>query len=105
MFELGPEKQRYVLEDKSRLRYPNFQRRELGNIVLKEPNEIIRIICGQVVTSLLSAGVFPEHMWPINTDKKMFEDFPKISPGSRGWNQQFQNYMDNVFEVMEPTDS
>lgn len=94
-----------MLVDTSMIVADIIQRRELGNVVLKEPNEIIRIICGQLITSLLSAGVISEHIWPVNIDKRLYENFPTASLGSRGWNQQFQNYMDNVFEITEPADS
>lgn len=72
---------------------------------MKEPNEIIRIICGQLITALLSAGVLLSHLWPVNTDKKLYANFPIASIGSRGWNQQFQNYMDGVFEIIDAADS
>jgi hypothetical protein len=74
-------------------------------MVLKEPNEIIRMICGQIITSLIHSGVMLEHLWPVHIDKQLYAGFPITSHSSRGWNQQFQNYMDSAFEIMEPTDS
>lgn len=82
-----------------------YKRRGLGNFLLKEPNEILRIICGQLITALLTAGVLPEHLWPADTDTRLYTTFPTMALGSRGWNQQFQNYMDNIYEMAEQPDS
>lgn len=73
--------------------------------MLKEPNEILRIISGQLITALLSAGVMSKHLWPLDIDKRLYSIFPTVSLGSRDWNQKFQAYMDNVFEFTEPMDS
>jgi hypothetical protein len=107
MFELGPEQQRYTLMNRSRkiITDLTYKRRELGNLVLKEPNEILRIICGQLITVLLTAGVLPEHLWPVDSDKRLYTTFPTVALGSRGWNQQFQNYMDNIYDIAEQPDS
>lgn len=74
-------------------------------MVLEDENEIIRIICGHLITSLLSAGVLLEHLWPVNTDKRLYANFPNASHGSRGWNQKFQDYLDDVWQMMEPTET
>lgn len=73
--------------------------------MLKESNEILRIISGQLITALLSAGVMSEHLWPLDIDKRLYSIFPTASLGSRDWNQKFQTYMDNVFEITVPMDS
>jgi hypothetical protein len=79
-------------------------RRKHGDLVLKEPNEIIRVICGQLITCVMQAGLSPEHLWPIDVDKQLYANFPTVSQSSRKWNRQFQTYMDNVFEILQPRD-
>jgi hypothetical protein len=77
----------------------------LGDVVLKEPNEIIRTVCGQLITYLLYAGMIAEHLWPVNVDKRLYANFPDASHIGRGWHQQFQNYMDSIFEMIEPVEA
>lgn len=77
------------------------QRRNLGKLVLEDQNEIIRIICAELLKSLVSSGFPRHHLWPIDTNDGIFNGFPDTSQGETGWHARFQSYMDGIWEARE----
>lgn len=76
------------------------QRRKLGDLVLMEQSEVIRIICGYLIRSMLKGEIAPEHLWPIGYDKKLYENFPLSTQTNAGWNKRFHEYVDRTWESM-----
>ncbi|ESZ96273.1 hypothetical protein SBOR_3328 [Sclerotinia borealis F-4128] len=74
---------------------PEDIRRGIGPLILSEGNEIIRLICGQLISALLNSDILPEELWPVRTNKKIYEDFPTESQGQYGWKTLFQQWVDN----------
>ena len=76
------------------------QRRKLGALVLTGQSEVIRIICGYLIRSMLEGEIAPEHLWPIGCDKKLYENFPLSTQTNAGWNRRFHKYVDRTWETM-----
>ncbi|KAB8302073.1 hypothetical protein EYC80_005524 [Monilinia laxa] len=73
---------------------PEDTRRSIGPLLLNEGNEILRLICGQLVRDLLNSDILPEELWPVETNKEAYENFPvKLQSQSR-WKTQFQHWID-----------
>lgn len=66
-------------------------------MVVGEQNEILRIICGQLLKALMAWDVPKRDLWPIGTDKKHYDRFPASSQSDKHWNNAFQTYIDELF--------
>ncbi|QSZ35359.1 hypothetical protein DSL72_008229 [Monilinia vaccinii-corymbosi] len=73
---------------------PEDTRRSIGPLVLNEGNEILRLICGQLVRDLLNSDILPEELWPVGTDKKDYDNFPTELQSRSSWKTQFQEWVD-----------
>jgi hypothetical protein len=65
-------------------------------LLIEERNELIRVICGQLVRDLKKAGVPLKELFPINYDSKLYDSFPEATQGDRGWGLLFDHYVDDV---------
>ena len=70
-------------------------RRTLGTMLSREPNDTVRIICGQLIKELVDAEVPRQDLWPADTSEEIYEGFPDSSQKGR-WNQLFHTYLDNI---------
>lgn len=77
------------------------RRRTLGTMLSMEPNDIIRIICGQLIKELVDAEVPRQDLWPTDTREEIYEGFPDSSQSGR-WNQLFHTYLDKVDTAENP---
>ncbi|KAI9644021.1 hypothetical protein NHQ30_007373 [Ciborinia camelliae] len=73
---------------------PEDIRRSIGPSVISEGNEIVRLICGQLLKALLNSDILPEELWPVGTNKKDYETFPTESQSQSGWKSLFQKWVD-----------
>jgi hypothetical protein len=73
----------------------------LGHLVLRETNEIIRNICGQFVCAILDGGTPHEDVWPVNTERKLYQNFPLSESSQTSWNQRFSVYLDGLLGELE----
>jgi hypothetical protein len=78
-----------------------MMRRKLGAMVIEEDNEILRIICGQILKNLLTSDIVPKDLWPVNTDPEYYNEFPVSSQNGKHWGNEFQAYIDRLFESPE----
>ncbi|KUJ22682.1 uncharacterized protein LY89DRAFT_664480 [Mollisia scopiformis] len=76
-------------------------RRSIGQLILEEPNEIIRLICAEIIKTLSNAGIDLQALWPHGTRKLIYEQFPMQSQGSHGWGALFQKYIDYLIDKKE----
>jgi hypothetical protein len=76
----------------------NSKRRQIGIIVISEPNEIVRIVAAQLVKLLLTAGFKLADLWPVDIDKVMYTGFPPSSQNDKGWSSAFQDYIDFLYD-------
>jgi hypothetical protein len=65
---------------------------------MSEPNEIVRLIAGQLVKLLLAAKFELVDLWPVNIDKVMYAGFPPSSQRDKGWSSNFQDYIDFLYD-------
>lgn len=72
-----------------------MRRRNLGTMLSEEGNDILKIICGQVIKELVDAEVPREYLWPADTNDLVYKAFPDSSQSGR-WNQLFNTYLDNI---------
>ena len=64
-------------------------------MVVTGSDEILKIICGQLIKVLVDANVPLEDLWPPDANEDVYQGFPDSSQlGS--WNQHFQSYLDKV---------
>jgi hypothetical protein len=68
-------------------------------MVLEEQNEILRIICGQLLKALIASQIPKKDLWPVGTDKKQYDGFPISSQTDKHWNNAFQAYVDQLFNI------
>jgi hypothetical protein len=68
--------------------------------MLTESNEVVKIICGQLIKELVDAGVAKGDLWPEDTNNQVYEGFPDSSRTGR-WNQRFQTYLDDLDHLDE----
>ncbi|TGO52712.1 hypothetical protein BCON_0136g00060 [Botryotinia convoluta] len=73
---------------------PEVVRRSIGPMIIREYNEILRLICGRVFALLLNADVLPEELCPVKTGKREYEDFPVELQNLNEWKLQFQQWVD-----------
>ncbi|RAL63033.1 hypothetical protein DID88_004118 [Monilinia fructigena] len=73
---------------------PEDTRRSIGPLLLNEGNEILRLICGQLVRDLLNSDILPEELWPVETNKEAYENFPVELQSQSRWKTQFQHWVD-----------
>ena len=74
------------------------KRRRIGIVVVSEPNEIVRIVAGQLVKLLLEAKFELADLWPVDINKVMYTGFPPSSQENRGWSSAFQDYIDFLYD-------
>ncbi|RFU26177.1 hypothetical protein B7463_g10170, partial [Scytalidium lignicola] len=77
---------------------PEETRRQLGMLILHEDNEVIRIICGEIVRSMINSGTPLETLWPSAIDKSIYAEFPSAPVPMVKWFRVFQNYVDNLWQ-------
>jgi hypothetical protein len=74
------------------------KRRQIGIVVCTEPNEIVRIVAGQLVKLLLAVKFELAEIWPVDINKVMYAGFPPSTQGDNGWSSAFQDYIDDLYE-------
>src|ERR1700712_4015399 len=74
-----------------------YDRRSLGRLILEEPDELIKLVCGQLVRDLHAAHTSLGHLFPTTFAETVYEDFPKSTQGNVGWFKLFQKYVDTVY--------
>ncbi|EPE28080.1 hypothetical protein GLAREA_04871 [Glarea lozoyensis ATCC 20868] len=77
----------------------NELRQQLGPFLKAENNEILRIICGEIIRVLGGAGVQIESLWPAGTSKDALTNFPTCTSQNNSWSKQFQAYLDVTYET------
>lgn len=78
-----------------------MDRRQLGKMVIDEPDEILKIIAAHLMCILQASGTPLEFLWPEKTDKAYYEGFPPATQDNTGWGQAFQNYVDDLYEKVK----
>jgi hypothetical protein len=73
-------------------------------MVVKEKNEILRVICGQILKVLADAEIPLEDLWPVGTDPVIYSGFPPSTQSGNSWNRAFQSYVDSLFEMTQASD-
>jgi hypothetical protein len=68
-------------------------------MVIEEKNEILRIVSGQILKVLIDAGIPPKDLWPVDTDPVIYTNFPSSRQTKGSWDQDFQSYVDGLFEL------
>lgn len=66
-------------------------------MVVEEGNEILRIICGQILKVLLTWDIELKDLWPIGANPKLYDEFPLSSQEDKHWSNAFQAYIDQLF--------
>ncbi|RDL40039.1 uncharacterized protein BP5553_00018 [Venustampulla echinocandica] len=82
---------------------PEESRRRIGQLITQETNEILRIICGRLIRVMHEYGTELGDLWPVTANQQVYQGFPETL-GDSGWEQKFQNYIDDVFETLEEED-
>lgn len=71
--------------------------------MVEEGNEILRIICGQILKVLLTWDISLKDLWPINADPKLYAEFPASSQKDKHWSNAFQAYIDQLYNGLDPS--
>jgi len=75
-------------------------RRRLGYLILREKDEITRLICGNLTRMILdTTNLEQKDLWPIDTDSALYANFPEIG---NSWQSRFQQFIDEAKQLMVP---
>lgn len=70
-------------------------RRSLGNIVLGQEGELLKLLAGSIIRELLTTGIAENFFWPVgDTPAVIVEDFPKGDTQSYQWMWGFHSYLE-----------
>src|SRR4051812_37226248 len=72
-------------------------RRSIGPLIVNEEDEILRMICGQLVKVLLTCDIEIDELWPDDAAEKDYKDFPVTSQSQEGWKAEFQTWVDDAW--------
>lgn len=72
-------------------------------MVVGEQNEILRIVCGQLLKALMAWDIPKSDLWPVGTDPACYTGFPGLSQSEKHWNKAFQTYVDELFNNSAPS--
>lgn len=67
--------------------------------MIEESDELVRVICGQLVRDLNTSGLPLAVLFPTNYDEKLYNDFPPSTQGNTSWGALFDNYVDLVLPL------
>ncbi|PBP22651.1 hypothetical protein BUE80_DR006640 [Diplocarpon rosae] len=87
----GCEKNRQKLE-----LAPEHLRRSIGENLVQERDEILRIIYARLIQTMFREGTPLESLFPAHYDESLYADFPPASQSNIGWGQQLQIFLDNL---------
>lgn len=72
-------------------------RRGLGAMMVGTPDEILKLICGRLLRSMIFSGIPRSDLWPVGTDIEDYNNFP-VSPSSNNqWLNEYNNHVDFLF--------
>ncbi|KAL9117743.1 MAG: hypothetical protein Q9187_005717 [Circinaria calcarea] len=83
---------------------PEDRRRALGNMVIGEENELLRLIAGSIIRELMTNGSPEDIFWPMGTEVIAYTGFPKSQYHDSQWVEKFQLYLDDMHTQMNRTD-
>jgi hypothetical protein len=64
-------------------------------LIVDEEDEILRMICGQLVRMLLTCDIAIDELWPDDASEKDYNEFPVASQSQKGWKAKFQSWVDD----------
>lgn len=71
--------------------------RALGQTVIGDKSQILRVVAGTIIRGLISSGIPEGGFWPVGADARIFADFPKSQHHTSQWVVNFEEYLDNIF--------
>lgn len=80
-------------------------RRSLGRLIIEDPDELLRLISGQLVRNLHQAGTPVADLFPVDYDEQVYWDFPPSTQKNVGWFKGFQDYLDALTERLSSQSS
>lgn len=79
-----------------------FWRRQLGDVIVKDANELIRVVCGDIVEVILGAGISAADLWPTGTEPDIYRYFP-AKKEEKYWAKDFEDYLDHLDQLEAAT--
>jgi hypothetical protein len=64
----------------------------LGQLILNEPDEILRVISSQLIKTIVEAGIDIRDLWPEDIDRKFYLEFPTSSISEETWVADVQKW-------------
>jgi hypothetical protein len=80
------------------LKVLNNHRRNIGQAVVEEVDEILRMIYGQLMRTLLIADIPLQDLFPVNFKEELYAGFPVSTEDGFGWGGSFQKYVDRLYD-------
>ncbi|KAL5345570.1 hypothetical protein ACLOAV_009321 [Pseudogymnoascus australis] len=85
---------------------PEDKRRKLGSQILYEENEIMRIISGRILTTLIGSDILQkELLFPDQTEKGLIAQYPEQAPSASQWDKRFSSYLDDIWGKISGTEN
>ncbi|KAG4435989.1 hypothetical protein IFR05_008531 [Cadophora sp. M221] len=75
---------------------PDDSRRCIGRQIVEETDEILRVICAQLVRVMVAEGTPLNILFPQHYEEALYTDFPSCSQVNAAWGTKIQKYLDNV---------
>ena len=64
--------------------------------MIQEKDELVRIICGQLLRDSLHYGLELASFFPEGYNERLYDDFPPSTQGNLGWAAQFDGYIQKI---------
>ncbi|RDW68572.1 hypothetical protein BP5796_09229 [Coleophoma crateriformis] len=71
--------------------------RQLGDLIVNDNNEIIRIVSADIVEAVLKVGMSAVDLWPLDTKPNIYQHFPAKKDAGY-WIKDLASYMDYLEE-------
>ncbi|KAH6709155.1 hypothetical protein BKA61DRAFT_579227 [Leptodontidium sp. MPI-SDFR-AT-0119] len=75
---------------------PDDSRRGIGRQIVEETDEILRVICAQLVRVMIDEDTPLNILFPEHYEETVYTGFPSSSQANAGWGIKFQHYLDDL---------
>lgn len=74
-----------------------FHRQQIGPLIFKEEDELIRCLVARLVTDLRESGTPIESLFPADYDRQFYDRLPPPTQNRQTWIITFEAYIDEVY--------
>jgi hypothetical protein len=71
-------------------------RADIGRMILRDANALIRIIGGRILKELVDNGIQTQHLWPTAEEFDLLESLPLAEASQGRWLETFLGYEDEL---------